>query len=157
MSADFPPLIQSIGLATPLERQRLRLTRSAFVVRIRQLLYRHGWPSMYEEVSLPLVQFPAGVPVALASPYRLGPLAHAHGLRLGEAVEAIGTGEASVTAARALGVPPGARILTLDRIAHIRTGQPIEWRIGYCRLPSHAGPHMLGLASAAAERLGRPW
>jgi GntR family transcriptional regulator len=56
-------------------------------------------------------------------------------LPLGKAEERASVDEALPEVAEALAVPFRSPVLALDRVVFALDGRPVEWRMGWCRLP----------------------
>ena len=79
------------------------------------------------------IRLPAALVPRLRIPVlHIADLADAYGLQLGDAVERVSATSASGDIAKALKVDEGMLVVMLDRIVHLRDGQPAEWRIAYC-------------------------
>jgi GntR family transcriptional regulator len=121
------------GLATKRECERLRVQMHDAVYRISRVQYRGDRPYMVEEVAMPAALFP-GLEEQNGPSRDIAELAQKYGLLLGKAEERITVNAAAPEVAAALGIPPAAPIVTLDRIMLTLDGRPIEWRIGRCHL-----------------------
>jgi DNA-binding GntR family transcriptional regulator len=87
-------------------------------------------PLAYEEIVLPLSQFPRlACDVDLTSD--ILQLARRHGLSLGQATESVCIVRATTDIALHLGIAEGMDVLKLDRVTKTADGAPIEWRVTF--------------------------
>lgn len=118
------------GSATAAERGRLKLRAGARVVRLRRLRHADGSGAMIERIVVPSRLFPdlhafvGELPNTLYDLYqrRYGKTVR----RATEALRAITLNDEDEAAL--LGLPPGAPVLEIDRIAWTFDDLPIEWR-----------------------------
>lgn len=121
------------AMADKAECERLRLRMHEPVYRIRRIRFHQDQPFMVEQASMPAALFP-GLASNGGASHRLVALAQKHGLLLGSAEERLSIDAASADVAEALGIPPAAQIMVLDRVVQTLDGRPIEWRVGRCHL-----------------------
>jgi DNA-binding GntR family transcriptional regulator len=117
------------GIASPDERARLNLLPGDTVYRIRRIRRQDNQNLLVEHVRLPATLFPRLPGSNGASD--ISALSKKYDLQLGDAIERISTEVASETVANALNVVVGTPVVQLDRIVHLRDGQPAEWRTAY--------------------------
>ena len=77
---------------------------------------------------------PAGRRMFEVSAQETCELAQRHGLSLGRATERISIVPATKDVAMHLGIPAGANVMKLDRIAETADGKPIEWRVTFRKI-----------------------
>jgi GntR family transcriptional regulator len=130
--ADIRLVTQNTDTANATECTKLALkSPRARVLRLTRIRYDPpGCPMAIEEVALPLVRFPA----LTADTSDITELAQCYGLSLGRATEHISIVSATKNVAAHLGIPVGANVMKLDRIAETADGAPIEWRVAYTRV-----------------------
>jgi GntR family transcriptional regulator len=121
------------GVANEAEQERLQLTKSERVVRVRRVHVNADHYYMHEEVSLPERHFP-GLAERTDMPQRIADLAQQFGLVLGRGVESVTVGTATGEVAAKLGIGEGTPVLKLDRLVCAIDGPPVEWRIATCHL-----------------------
>jgi GntR family transcriptional regulator len=103
----------------------------ARVLRLMRIRYAAlNRPVALEVVVLPLDRFPG----LTADTSDITELAQCYGLSLGRATEHISIVSATKNVAAHLGIPVGANVMKLDRIAETADGAPIEWRVAYTRI-----------------------
>jgi DNA-binding GntR family transcriptional regulator len=112
-----------LALTTPQERV-LRMTR------VRHDADDH--PLAFEEVVLPLGRFFGMAPNGDVPD--ITELAQRNGLLLGRASERVSIVQATKDVAMHLGIPAGANVLKLDRIAETADGEPVEWRVTFRKI-----------------------
>jgi GntR family transcriptional regulator len=123
------------GIATSLERERLRLPGDAAVFRIHRVREHAGRNFLVEHITVPAVLF-AGLLDGRAVIDDIVSLAQHHGILLGRGEERLTTTVPSVAIAQALGITAGMPVVMLDRVLFmLQTDCPVEWRIGYFHLP----------------------
>ncbi len=122
------------GIATSLERERLRLPGDASVFRIHRVSDHAGRNFMVEDITVPAALF-AGLLDGRAVVDDIVSLAQHYGILLGRGEERLSTVVSSVPIAQALGVTAGMPVLMLDRVLFmLETDCPVEWRIAYFHL-----------------------
>jgi DNA-binding GntR family transcriptional regulator len=121
-----PNLIAEVE-ATDEERARLGLFPGEMVYRLDRIRGQ-GEHLLVESIRLPAALFPRlKIPVP-----RINDLADIYRLELGEALENVRAVPAPPNIAKVLRVTEATPIILLDRVVHLRDGQPAEWRIAYC-------------------------
>jgi GntR family transcriptional regulator len=122
------------GIATSMERERLRLPGDAAVFRIHRVSEHAGRNFMVEDVTVPAALF-ASLLDRRAAADDIVSLAQHHGILLGRGEERISTVVPCVAIAQALGVTDGMPVTMLDRVLFmLETDCPVEWRIAYSHL-----------------------
>ena len=124
------PLEVTEGIASPDERARLNLLPGDRVYRFRRIRHQDNQILLVEDVRLPATLFPKLLG-SKGEASDIGALAKKYGLLLGEAIERISIEVASKTVAIALNVVVGTPVVRLDRVVHLRDGQPAECRTAY--------------------------
>lgn len=127
-------LEQHIGLATPVEQDRLSIGARDKVLRTRRLREHRGRPYMHEEASLAVCRCPGLPSNELVGNYLITSLAQKYGTHLARATEKLSIGEAPEQIAKLLMTEPLAPVLRLERIVHSVSGEPVEWRVALCEL-----------------------
>jgi GntR family transcriptional regulator len=123
------------GIATNLERERLRLPGDAAVFRIHRVKEHAGRNFLVENITVPAALF-AGLLDQPAIADDIVGLAQHYAILLGRGEERISTVVASAATAQALGVTPGMPVTMLDRVLFmLEADRPVEWRIAYSHLP----------------------
>ena len=89
---------------------------------------------MYEEACLAMSRFSGAFRNRKAGDYDILALARKHHIHLAHASELVSLVEASPDVAILLEVEPGTTLLRLERVIVSATGDPIEWRVGFCHL-----------------------
>lgn len=127
-------LITSVetGDATAEEARVLRLEPRAPVHRIDRSRALDGAPRILERISLPAALFP-GLILPLA-PEQLETEIYvhyqsAHGIIVVRSEESLSATVATEAQARALGLPPGAPLLLIERVTFDAAGRPVERRV----------------------------
>lgn len=133
--ARFPESrVLSVGLAAAGEEaaRRLDLAPSAAVVRLVRERSLGGRVVILERIELPAEPFASlcegPVPNNLYEIY-----ATRFGVTVARARERLKAVAAGPEESRSLGVPAGAPLLLVDRIATALDGRPAEWRVSVCR------------------------
>jgi GntR family transcriptional regulator len=122
------------GIATSLERERLRLPDDAAVFRIHRVSEHAGRNFLVEDITVPAALF-ASLLDRRAMIDDIVSLAQHHGILLGRGEERISTVVPSLAIAQALGVTAGVPVIMLDRVLFmLETNRPVEWRIAYFHL-----------------------
>jgi GntR family transcriptional regulator len=123
------------GIATSLERERLRLPGDVPVFRIHRVSEHAGRNFLVEDITVPAALF-ASLVARRAVVDDIVSMAQYYGILLGRAEERISTILSSVPIAQALGVTAGMSVIMLDRVLFmLETDRPVEWRIAYSHLP----------------------
>jgi GntR family transcriptional regulator len=123
------------GVATPMERARLRLPTDDEVYRIRRVRRDNGTNFLVEDIALPMELFP-GLGERKDIPDQIGALAHENGILLGRAHERISTAVPPPEIAAVLGTAQAMPITVLDRVVFtIDDRRPVEWRLAHSHLP----------------------
>ena len=117
------------GVASRDERARLNLLPGDTVYCIRRIRRHGNRIVLVENVRLPAKLFPS--PLDCSDVSDISALAKKYDLLLGQAVERISSTLASDSVANALRIVVGTPVVQLDRIVHLRDGQPAEWRTAY--------------------------
>jgi len=133
---DMEQLSQGYSPATDIEQQRLQLGPGALVLRLTRLRRHQGRLFMYEEAALAADRFP-GLGGAEIGTYRITALAQRHGVHLAQGLERVMLAQATPEIARLLEVASFTPLLQLDRVVLAMTGEPVEWRVGFCHLDEH--------------------
>jgi GntR family transcriptional regulator len=131
---DSRDVVVTRARANAAEAERLRLPRTASVIRIHRLRTRDDRPFMLETISIPADLFP--------DLDRVDPLPNtlydffqrAYGITVARAEERLTADAADATAAEALGVMAGAPLLCIDRTTFALDDRPIEWRVSRCHI-----------------------
>lgn len=115
-------------------RARLGLPAGAEALVIRRVRSLAGDPVILETLTLPAQLFPDLDRLPPPVPNNLyGLYADRYGVTIGKATERLKAVSADAEAAARLGVPPGAPLLAIDRLAEALDGTPAEWRVSLCR------------------------
>jgi GntR family transcriptional regulator len=118
--------------ATRSERARLQLDNNAEVVEIRRLRLVEGAPRISEKITLPQQLFP-GIERQNTLPNTLYSLYQGEfGISIAVAREELSAVTATAQESRDLGLPRGAPLLQIDRVAVSLDGRVVEWRISRC-------------------------
>lgn len=122
----------SRGPASAIEREKLKLAAGEIIVRITRLRSLRGRMTISEYLSLPARLFPdlAGeneVPNNLYDHF-----AARYGITVSGGAEIVKAVAASAEDAALLGLPVGAPLLAVDRVATALDGTPVEWRYSLC-------------------------
>jgi GntR family transcriptional regulator len=126
-------LDQTVGQPSENEQRELRLHPGETVLRTRRLRKQRGTPFLYEEACLAMSRFPA-FRSGEAGDYDILALAWRHGFHLPRASEKVSLAKANPDVAVLLEVEPGTTLLRLERVIFSASGDPIEWRVGFCHL-----------------------
>ena len=120
--------------APPEERAELRLGKNDKVIRIARVRTRDGRPFITETSTLPELLFPgiAELPEIPNTLYDL--FQKSYGILVMRTDDRLSAVAADTGAAAALGVPVGAPLLKIDRVAFALDEKPVEWRVSYCHL-----------------------
>ena len=122
------------GIATSVERDRLRLPGDATVFRIHRVREDAGRNFLVEDITVPAALF-ASLLDKRAMVDDIVSLAQHYGILLGRGEERISTIVSSAPVAQALGVTAGTLVIMLDRVLFmLETDIPVEWRIAYSHL-----------------------
>jgi GntR family transcriptional regulator len=122
------------GIATGLERERLRLPSDAAVFRIYRVRDHAGRTFLVENITVSAALF-ASLLDKRAMVDDIVSLARHYGILLGRGEERISTVVPSPEVAQTLGVTPGTPVAMLDRVLFmLEADHPVEWRIAYSNL-----------------------
>ena len=122
------------GIATSVERDRLRLPGDATVFRIHRVREHAGRAFLVENITVPAAIFTRLSDERAIVDDIVG-LAQHYGILLGRGEERISTVVPSPAIAQALGVAPDIPVTMLDRVLFmLETDHPVEWRIAYSNL-----------------------
>lgn len=125
----------TIGAASEIEQERLRLSPGESVARVRLLSSVQGKPVLYEEAMVPTARFPSLVDRPdPAQVYDLLELAHRNGVLIGKGEERISTVVADKTIAGHLQVAADTILVVFDRTVLSIEEHPIEWRTTWANL-----------------------
>ena len=109
------------------------------VIALRRLLLYSGAPTVLDDIALPAALF-RGLTRARYEAYRgsmYGFFETEFGVRMLKARERLRAVAADATSAALLGVPTGAPLLAVDRVAYTFADRPVEWRRGLCATRHH--------------------
>jgi GntR family transcriptional regulator len=114
------------------EIQKLELKPGDEVVEIRRTRLIDGQPAVYDAIVLPLRLFPdidsrGLLPNALYALYQ-----HIYGINIVAAQEELRADIARKDDVKRLGLPLGAPLLHIDRVAIALDGAKVEWRVSRC-------------------------
>lgn len=120
--------------------QALDLKTGAATLQIKRVLVFSGHPMIFDEIVLPEVLFHGlnaeRINAFRGSYYTL--YEATYGVTMVRAEERLKAVSASEDASRALGVPAGAPLLCVDRVAYTYGDKPVEWRRGLCNTDRHS-------------------
>ena len=119
--------------ASEAESSRLQLRAGDPIFHIHRVRTHKDALLMVEDATVPQSRFP-GLPQEEDVSPSIVVLAHRYGVLLGRAEEKVGVTAAKGGIAKALKVPDGTPLLTLDSVVYAIDGRPIEWRIAHCHL-----------------------
>jgi GntR family transcriptional regulator len=119
--------------ASDAESSRLQLRTGDPIFHIHRVRTHEGAVLMVEDVTVPQSRFP-GLPQEGDVSPSIVVLAHRYGVLLGRAEEKVGVVGAKGGVAKALKVPDGTPLMTLDSVIYAIDGRPIEWRVAHCNL-----------------------
>jgi GntR family transcriptional regulator len=121
------------------ESGRLALRLGTSVVRLKRVRLLGDEVAIFERIALPAARFPdfvrrlpADVPNEVYRYYE-----DAYGVTVARAVEKLKAVEATAEEGKALGLPRGAALLEIDRIAYAIDGRAVEWRLSRCSTAKH--------------------
>ena len=109
------------------------------VIALRRLLLYSGAPTVLDDIALPAALF-RGLTRARYEAYRgsmYGFFETEFGVRMLKARERLRAVAADAASAALLGVPAGAPLLAVDRVAYTFADRPVEWRRGLCATRHH--------------------
>ncbi|MGI9405003.1 MAG: GntR family transcriptional regulator [Hyphomicrobiaceae bacterium] len=130
------------GQASALERRKLGLDAKARVCRIRRLRTVDDEPFIVERIVVPEAVFP-GLSSRTRIPNTLYDLFQSDfGILVIRAHDRVFAEACDVAMADVLGIPTGAPLTVIDRVAHDIHDMPVEWRVSHC--------HMAGRTYVAA-------
>jgi GntR family transcriptional regulator len=123
-------LARDRGPADRIEAERLAIAVGAPVLRLRRLRPIDGAPCVLERISVPEALMPGLLDAAGELPNTLYVLyEQQYGLSVRRAEELIGAITLDDPAdAAVMGLPPGAPVLAIERVARTFDQRPIEWR-----------------------------
>jgi GntR family transcriptional regulator len=122
----------SRGQANVIEREKLRLGPGEAIIRISRVRSLRGRVTISEYLSLPARLFP-GLAEGGEVPNNLyDHFASRYGITISGGQETVRAVAASVEDAALLGLPVGAALLAVDRVAMALDGTPVEWRYSLC-------------------------
>lgn len=122
----------SRGPANMSEREKLKLGPGEPVIRIARLRSLRGRVTISEYLSMPARLFP-GLADEGEVPNNLYDLfAARYGITVSGGAEIVKAVAASAEDAALLGLPEGAPLLAVDRVATALDGTPVEWRYSLC-------------------------
>jgi DNA-binding GntR family transcriptional regulator len=122
-------LWQTTGMPTHNEQVMLDLEQDKHVIRAARLRLDDDKVLAYELVSVPVELLPKTNGTSALQDIQQ--LAATNRLNLGHASERTSQVAADRILAKHLGVAMGSTVNMFDRIMHLDTGQPIEWRIAF--------------------------
>lgn len=127
------------GRAAPAEAQRLGIARGARVLRATNLLRLAGRPVLLDELAVPAALFPGLDRRTFAR--REGTIYGLYQARYGINVirisERLSAAAAPERAARRLGLPRGAPLLVIRRVAYTYDDRPVEYRVSWVDTREH--------------------
>ncbi len=138
------------GRAGAAEAEALAIARDERVVRIRNLLSLEGRPAIVDDITLPAALVPGLTERIFAG--RDNTIYHLYQSRYG--INVLRTDErlratlAAGAVASLLGVPPGAPLLEIRRLALTFRDRPVELRLSHVNTASHAYHNTLGKGEA---------
>jgi len=119
------------------ETECLDLPSGSRVIALERLRTLKGRPAILEKIVLPAALFP-GLGTDAEIPNELYQrLETDYGVTIHRAVEHLKAVAAAPGVAKHLGLPSGAPILEIDRLAETIDGTPVEWRVSYCDTRFH--------------------
>jgi GntR family transcriptional regulator len=144
---DTPPRVAMQRRFLDLKRQRapvevarvLGLGGAQIVLRLRRLLLASNEPVVLDEIWLPAALF-AGLSAERMSSYAgtmYGLFEAEFGVRMIRAEEKIRAVAADVAQAQLLSLPPGAPLLSVERLSMTYADQPVEFRRGLYHTAAH--------------------
>jgi GntR family transcriptional regulator len=118
--------------AKPAEATKLALEPGAQVYELNRVRLIDGEPAVLEKIVLPAELFPGlerhdPLPNAIYALYQ-----REYGVNIASAEEELRADPARKEDARRLGLPPGAPLLHIDRVAISMEGKRVEWRTSRC-------------------------
>jgi GntR family transcriptional regulator len=126
-------LAQTTGTSSEIEQERLKLSPGDPVLRTVRMRRYQGQPFMHESAVLAIGRFP-GLEGEGAGHYKISALAQQHGIHLATASERVTVEKASGEIAKHLDLDTATSLLKLERVVRASDGNPVEWRVGMCRL-----------------------
>lgn len=116
-----------------LESLRLKLKPGDRILRTHRLLSNAARVYMHEQAALSLKHFENFASEAVED-YAISLLAFNYSVALGGAHECVTLCSIPADIAALMGLEPTTPVLSLDRMVFTISGEPIEWRVGYCDL-----------------------
>jgi len=127
------------GKADRVEAEKLAIALADPVIRVRNLLHLGGEPIIVDDLSLSAARFPG----LTEKQFRERPSTIYHlyqdgfGITIARSSERLRASVADADAAALLGLPRGAPLLTIRRVALGLAGEPIEWRVSRVNTARH--------------------
>jgi len=125
--------------ADRVEAEKLAIALADPVIRVRNLLRLGGEPIIVDDISLSAARFPG----LTEKQFRERPSTIYHlyqdgfGITIARSSERLRASVADADAAALLGLPRGAPLLTIRRVALGLAGEPIEWRVSRVNTARH--------------------
>jgi GntR family transcriptional regulator len=121
----------TVAPASAQEAAKLAIAVAESVIRIRRVRSLAGRRMIVETVVLPVSLFEGlergDIPNNLYETF-----ARHYGVTVSGGAESLKAVAATAEDAQALGLPPGAPLLLIDRVATGLDGRPVEWRVSLC-------------------------
>jgi GntR family transcriptional regulator len=121
----------TVAPASAQEAAKLAIAVAESVIRIRRVRSLAGRRMIVETVVLPVSLFEGlergDIPNNLYETF-----ARHYGVTVSGGAESLKAGAATAEDAQVLGLPPGAPLLLIDRVATDLDGRPVEWRVSLC-------------------------
>jgi len=127
------------GKADRVEAEKLAIALADPVIRVRNLLHLGGEPIIVDDLTLSAARFPG----LTEKQFRERPSTIYHlyqdvfGITIARSSERLRASVADADAASLLGVPRGAPLLTIRRVALGLAGEPVEWRVSRVNTAKH--------------------
>jgi len=127
------------GKADRVEAEKLAIALADPVIRVRNLLHLGGEPIIVDDLSLSAARFPG----LTEKQFRERPSTIYHlyqdvfGITIARSSERLRASVADADVASLLGVPRGAPLLTIRRVALGLAGEPVEWRVSRVNTAKH--------------------
>jgi len=125
--------------ADRVEAEKLAIALADPVIRVRNLLRLGGEPIIVDDISLSAARFPG----LTEKQFRERPSTIYHlyqdgfGITIARSSERLRASVADADAAALLGLPRGAPLLTIRRVALGLAGEPVEWRVSRVNTAKH--------------------
>jgi len=127
------------GKADRVEAEKLAIALADPVIRVRNLLHLGGEPIILDDLTLSAARFPGLTekqfrerPSTIYQLYQ-----ETFGITVARSSERLRASVADADAASLLGVPRGAALLTIRRVALGLAGEPVEWRVSRVNTARH--------------------